>query len=192
MFRLIISCVLGIIVGIFLPEKINTAPIFTISLPILILSVGISLGNINLRELVRQNKKLILFPLISLSGSIIFSVLFAVLFGFEIQAALLTAGAMGFYSVPTVMVSAQLGAIPGTLVLVSNMLRESITILTAPILKRFLGSEAIIAVGGSTTMDTSLAMIKEVGGNKLVPIAILNGLILSLGVPLLTGFLINI
>ncbi len=99
---------------------------------------------------------------------------------------------MGFYSVPAIMVASKLGAVAGTVVLLSNMLREALTIILSPIIVKYLGKPALVAIGGSTSMDVSLAVIREVGGNSLVPLAIINGMILTIVVPLFVSLILSL
>lgn len=190
MIRLIGACLLGLIVGLFLPKGLNMNFIFSFILPILLLSVGMSLGSVNILNLIGKNRKYLLLPLFSLIGSIVFSFVYALLMKNGIKETVLAGSAMGFYSLPAIMVSTQVGVVAGTLLLITNMIREALTILLAPLISKIFGKYSIIAVGGATTMDVSLAIIKEVGGAELVPIAILNGLVLTLVVPFITSLFI--
>ena len=192
MTRLIVACLLGLLIGLFLPGNLNINLMFSLILPILLFSVGVSLGNINIMNLVTNNRKFLLLPIFSLIGSIVFSVIYALIMKNGIKETVLVGNAMGFYSLPAIMVSTQIGVVAGTTLLITNMIREAITILLAPLITKIFGKYSIIAVGGATTMDVSLAMIKEVGGSELVPLAILNGLVLTLGVPFITSLFINL
>lgn len=192
MTRLIVACILGIFAGLVLPDTIEINNLFTIILPILLFSVGMSLGNIDILGVVKANKKFLILPILSLLGSCLLSLIYALLLNRGIKESLLAGSAMGFYSLPAILVSTKYSVVAGTLVLLTNMIRESLTILFAPLIVRFFGKQAIVAVGGATTMDVSLAMIKEVCGSEYVPIAVLNGLLLTLGVPFLTSLFINI
>lgn len=192
MMRLIIACLLGLGIGLFLPETLNVNNLFSIILPILLFSVGLSLGNINILHLVRTNQRFLLLPLLSFLGSCVFVILYALLLGRDLKSTLLAGSAMGFYSLPAILVSTKYSALAGSLVLLTNMIRESITIIFAPLIVKFFGKQAIIAVGGATTMDVSLAMIKEVSGNDYVPVAILNGLLLTICVPFITSLFISL
>ena len=192
MTRLIVACLLGLLIGLFLPGNLNINLMFSLILPILLFNVGVSLGNINIMNLVTNNRKFLLLPIFSLIGSIVFSVIYALIMKNGIKETVLVGSAMGFYSLPAIMVSTQIGVVAGTTLLITNMIREAITILLAPLITKIFGKYSIIAVGGATTMDVSLVMIKEVGGSELVPLAILNGLVLTLGVPFITSLFINL
>lgn len=192
MIRLVIACLLGLLIGIFLPTNLNISWVFSLVLPVLLFSVGLSLGNFDIANLILRDKKYLLLPVFSFLGSCVFSGLFAVIKGGGVRETLLAGSAMGFYSLPAIMVSSKIGVVAGSLVLITNMLREAMTILLAPIIVRVFGKQSIVAVGGATTMDVSLAIIKEAGGESMVPIAVLNGLILTLGIPFVTSLLLNL
>lgn len=192
MTRLIITCLLGLGIGLFLPETIKIDGLFSLVLPILLFSVGLSLGNINIIHLVRTNRRFLLLPVLSFLGSCVLVILYALIFSRDLKGTLLAGSAMGFYSLPAILVSTKYSVLAGSLVLLTNMIRESITIVFAPMIVRLFGKQSIVAVGGATTMDVSLAMIKEVAGNEYVPIAILNGLLLTIGVPFITTLFINL
>jgi uncharacterized membrane protein YbjE (DUF340 family) len=155
-------------------------------------SVGFSLGEINLKELVTRNLKHIIFPFISVAGSILGALIDTAIAQQNLQYSILSSTAMGFYSLCALMVTNQLNTLAGTLVFTTNMLRELFTILLAPFIIKYFGENALIAVGGSTTMDTSLATIKETLGNEYIPIALINGAVLTILVPLLTRLILHI
>jgi uncharacterized membrane protein YbjE (DUF340 family) len=190
MYRLIVACLTGIGVGLLLPSTTNLDNYFQVLLPILIFSVGCSMGEFNIKENLTKSWKFVFFPIISLVGSIIGAYLCSQIFNVDTTLSVLSGGAMGFYSLPAVMVSSQVGAIAGTIVLVVNMLREGIAIIFAPVLKELFGRYSIIAVGGATTMDVSLSIVKETLGNNYVTLSIINGLILTIIVPFIMSVFI--
>lgn len=192
MKRLVIACLLGLLIGRFVPGSWTVDSAFGYVLPVLLFSVGVSLGNVDLRKLVAKNRWLWLLPVFSLVGSGVFSTAYALLVGKEVGEKVLAGSAMGYYSLPAVMVSAQVGVAAGTVLLITNMLREALTIVLAPVVIKLFGKHALVAVGGATTMDVSLAIIKEAGGEEMVPVAIVNGLVLTLGVPLVTMVIIKL
>jgi len=86
---------------------------------------------------------------------------------------------LGYYSLSSVLIGQLRGDELGIMALISNIFREVSTILFAPILVSLFGEMAIIASGGATTSDTSLPVIQ-----RYTVIAIFNGIVLSLLVPL--------
>ena len=73
----------------------------------------------------------------------------------------------------------------GTIALLSNIIREIITLLAAPLLVRYFGKLATISAGGATTMDTTLPIITRYSGQQFVILAIFHGFLVDLSVPFL-------
>ena len=76
--------------------------------------------------------------------------------------------------------------------LLSNIMREMTTLLCAPLLVRWFGNLAPIAVGGATTMDTTLPIITRCSGKDFVVVSIFHGFIVDFSVPLLVTFFCSI
>lgn len=192
MFRILFITVFGITIGLFLPITISLGTIQNVILTVLLFSVGLSIGKMNICDLLKKGLKLIWIPLFSLIGSCLAVSLYSLISGANVKELLLIGGAMGFYSLPAMMVSSQLSVSVGTTVLITNMLREAITIFLSPLVSKLFGKYSIIGLGGATTSDTTLAIMKEVGGGEIIPIALLNGLLLTIFVPLVTSLLLYI
>lgn len=193
MFLIAITFIGGMLGGYFLGfgEVIEITPVIAI----LLFLVGFSSGNDNelLSKGFSKNVKHYLFPLISLVGSIVGGLVVATLVqSIELQDALLVALGMGYYSVPSILVTTQVGVYAGSLLLVSNILREIIILIAAPLLVKVFGKSAPIAVGGATTMDVSLPLISKYSGKDYVLPSFINGFILTLSVPILISLIISI
>lgn len=192
MYRIIIVSVLGILMGLFLPDTIILGNTQNIILFVLLFSVGMSIGSMKIMDLLEKSLKLIWIPLFSIVGSCLAMLVYSLISGTNVRELMLVGSAMGFYSLPAIIVSSQLGVTLGTTVLITNMFREIITIFLSPVIGRLFGKYSIIGLGGATTSDTSLAVMKEVGGNEIVPIALINGLLLTIFVPLITSLILYI
>ncbi|MDH5533261.1 MAG: lysine exporter LysO family protein [Candidatus Pacebacteria bacterium] len=196
MFGLIIFFLVGIGLGHFIEplQGFDFSNIIFITVSLLVFLIGFSAGgNKEVFEKIKKDKlKTILIPMMSLVGSITAGLLISVIFSDlnYIRASLITAG-MGYYSLSSILVSAQLGAYMGTLVLMSNILRELIVLLFSPLLVKYFGKIAPIAAGGATTMDVTLPIITKSSGNDYMILAMINGLILSMTVPVVIGFLLT-
>ncbi|WP_286847453.1 lysine exporter LysO family protein, partial [Proteiniphilum sp. UBA5463] len=77
------------------------------------------------------------------------------------------------------------GAELGTIALLSNISREIITLLFAPLLVKYFGKLAPISAGGATTMDTTLPIIARFSGQSFVIVSIFHGFTVDLSVPFL-------
>ena len=98
----------------------------------------------------------------------------------------------GYYSLSTIFITQYKGAELGTIALVSNILRELIALLAAPLLVRYFGKLAPISVGGATTADTTLPIITRFCGKEFVIISIVHGITVDLSVPFLVTFFCTI
>jgi uncharacterized membrane protein YbjE (DUF340 family) len=105
----------------------------------------------------------------------------------------LTVGAgFAYYSLSSILISELHSAELGTVALLSNIMREFSVLVFAPWLVRYFGKLAPVCVGGATTMDSTLPVITKFSGTDYVVIALFNGMIIDLSVPLWIGFLLSI
>lgn len=98
----------------------------------------------------------------------------------------------GYYSLSSIIITEYKGAELGTIALLSNIMREIIALLVAPFLVRFFGRLAPIAVGGATTMDTTLPIITRYSGEKYIVVSIVHGCLLDFSVPFIVTLLCTI
>ena len=84
------------------------------------------------------------------------------------------------------------GAELGTVALLSNIAREILTLLCAPLMVRWFGNLAPISSGGATTMDTTLPIITQTAGQKYVIVSIFHGFVVDFSVPFLVTFFCSI
>ena len=80
----------------------------------------------------------------------------------------------------------------GTIALLSNIMREIITLLCTPLLVRWFGNLAPISAGGATTMDTTLPIITRCSGQQFVVVSIFHGFVTDFSVPFLVTFFCSI
>jgi uncharacterized membrane protein YbjE (DUF340 family) len=76
----------------------------------------------------------------------------------------------------------------GTIALLSNIIREIITLLVAPWMVKYFGKLAPISAGGATTMDTTFPIIVRNSGKDYAIVSIYHGFILDFSVPFLVTF----
>ena len=153
-----------------------TADLDAISLGVLctlIFFVGYGIGNDTtmLARFRSLSPGLALLPAVSILGSL---------------AEWLAAGScMGYYSISSVLITGYRGTELGTIALLSNIVREMIALLGAPLLVRLFGTLAPIAAAGATAMDTTLPVISRTCGPRLVPVSIYCGMATDFSVPFL-------
>lgn len=157
----------------------------------LMFCVGISIGHDpqtvqNFRSL---NPRLMLLPLCTILGTLSAAALFSLVFSHRTTPECMAIGSgFGYYSLSSIFITEYKGAELGTVALLSNIAREIITLLCAPLMVRWFGNLAPISSGGATTMDTTLPIITQSAGQKYVIVSIFHGFVVDFSVPFLVTF----
>lgn len=185
--------VIGVLLGRFveLPGFVTANDPTLYALYVLMFLVGISIGSDKkaLQALKQQNLKIILVPAATIAGTLAGSALISlVLQGRSLTDCLAVGSGFGYYSLSSIFITQYKGAELGTIALVSNIIRELITLLAAPLLVRYFGKLAPISVGGATTMDTTLPIITRYSGKEFVVVSIFHGISVDFCVPFLVTF----
>lgn len=98
----------------------------------------------------------------------------------------------GYYSLSSIMISEVRGELLGVTALLANIFREIITLLFTPLIAKYFGKIAPIAVGGATSMDTTLPIISKYVGSEYAIISIFSGTILTIAVPIIVAFFLSL
>lgn len=189
--------VAGVLLGRFfeVPELFTEGKVALYVLYVLMFLVGVSIGRDReiLKALRQQNLKIVLVPLATISGTFLGTALISgVMQGRSLTDCLAVGAGFGYYSLSSVFITQYKGAELGTIALVSNVLRELTALLAAPWLVRYFGRLAPIAVGGATSMDTTLPVITRYSGKEFVVVAMVHGMTVDFCVPFLVTFLCTI
>jgi len=189
--------VAGVLLGRFLevPELFTEGEVALYVLYVLMFLVGVSIGRDReiLKALRQQNLKIVLVPLATISGTFLGTALISgVMQGRSLTDCLAVGAGVGYYSLSSVFITQYKGAELGTIALVSNVLRELTALLAAPWLVRYFGRLAPIAVGGATSMDTTLPVITRYSGKEFVVVAMVHGMTVDFCVPFLVTFFCTI
>lgn len=184
---------LGTLCGMFhlLPSDLSQSNISFDALCALMFSVGISIGNDpqTLRNFRSLNPRLVLLPVATILGTLSAAALVSLILPHRSASECMAIGSgMGYYSLSSIFITQYKGPELGTLALLSNILREIMTLLCAPLLVRWFGNLAPISAGGATTMDTTLPIITRTAGQQFVIVSIFHGLITDFSVPFLVTF----
>ena len=150
--------------------------------------VGASIGSDpqTLQNFRTLNPRLVLLPLCTIFGTLVATSLVSLLLGQRSLTDCLAVGSgFAYYSLSSIFITEYRGAELGTIALLSNISRELITLLAAPLLVRWFGRLAPIAAGGATTMDTTLPVIARTSGNDLVVVSLFHGFVVDFSVPFL-------
>lgn len=191
----------GILVGHYdlIPSDVIPPDLSTFLLYILILQVGLGIGiSDNIGRLYKDiSFRTLLIPFGTIAGSLLFSILAALILGWiPVSDAMAVGSGLGYYSLSSVIITElkapaigmQLAATFGALGLLANIARELIALSCAPLFRRYFGKFGVIAAAGVTSADVLLPSIIRYSGKEMVPAAIINGVILEISVPLLVSF----
>ncbi len=186
---------IGVTISKLGPSFVFPSTIVSYILYGLMFSIGINIGSdrAQLNSLKTISWKTILLPMIitigSLTGAYVATLLFPSL---AIKDSLLIASGLGYYSLSSVLISTQYSSLIGTIALLSNVMRESSTLVLAPLLSKVGGGPAIIASAGATAMDVCLPSVQKYAGNRFVSPAFVSGFVLTLCVPFLVSLLLRL
>lgn len=183
----------GILLGFFglLPESLTGSGITMYALYALIFSVGFSVGNNPdiLKEFRRLNPRLALLPVMTVLGTLAATALLGLVLPHRTVAETMAVGSgFAYYSLSSVLITEYKGAELGTVALVSNIVREFITLVAAPLLVRWFGTLAAISSGGATTMDVTLPAVVRASGEKYTVLSMYHGFVVDFSVPFLVTF----
>ncbi len=183
----------GLLLGIFrwLPIQWFDSEYSFYVLCALMFSVGVSIGNdpTSFRQFRNINPRFMFLPLMTIAGT--FVGVLAVSFFFSnrsIFECLAVGSGFGYYSLSSILITQYKGIELGTIALLSNIMREIITLLLAPWMVKYFGKLSPISAGGATTMDTTFPIIVKNSGKEYAIISIYQGFIVDFTVPFLVTF----
>ena len=188
--------VVGIFLGIskMLPEQFLKTDFSMYALYGLMFLVGISIGADQKSWSVLRNMKIKIFlvPLGVIVGTLAGTAIASIFLpDLKLKEVLAVGAGFGYYSLSSLFITQISGETLGVIALLSNILREILTLLTTPLLVIYFGKLAGIASGGATSMDTTLPIITRYSGKEWSIIAVFNGVILTLLVPFLVTFILK-
>ena len=168
-------------------------PMIILSVMVVLVGLGLGAGD-NLHYMLRTfNWRMLLLPLCTIVGTLLFSALgVLVLRGFSLTDCLAVGSGFGYYSLSSIFITEYKGAELGTIALLANISREILTLLAAPLLVRWFGNLAPISAGGATTMDTTLPIITRTAGQQFVVVSIFHGFVADFSVPFLVTLFCSI
>lgn len=158
-----------------------------VALCLLMGCVGFSVGNRSetLRHFRQLNPRLALLPLATIVGTLAGCLVASLFVRHGVAESLSVGAGFGYYSLSSILITESHGAELGTVALLANIIRELYALLLTPLLVRWFGTLAPIAVGGATTADTTLPVIARYCGEALTPVSIYHGIAVDFSVPFL-------
>ena len=189
--------VLGALCGVYhlIPYDFTQSKLSFYALCALMFSVGVSVGNDaqTLRNFRSLNPRLIFLPVMTILGTLAGCAAVSLFLSHRSVTDCMAVGAgFGYYSLSSIFITEYKGPELGTIALLSNITREIITLLFAPLLVRWFGNLAPISAGGATTMDTTLPIITRYSGQSFVVVSIFHGFVVDFSVPFLVTLFCSI
>lgn len=182
--------IVGIVLGLnhILTEFLVTTNLSYYALCALMFCVGISIGNDKtaFKDFKQLNPRIVFLPVMTILGTL--AGCFVISFFLSersVTDCMAVGSGFGYYSLSSIFITQYKGAELGTIALLSNIMREVLTLLCAPMLVKWFGSLAPISAGGATTMDTTLPIITRCSGKQFAVISIFHGFVVDFSVPFL-------
>lgn len=185
--------VLGIVCGVmhWLPDLNAWGNVSFWTLCALLFCVGVTVGNNTalLKSFRQLDPRLMLLPLMTIVGTLSATAIAAMaLPGRSLTDCLAVGSGFGYYSLSSILITQYRGPELGTVALLTNIIREVITLLGAPLMVKYFGPLAPISSGGATTMDTTLPIITRCSGQDFVIVSLFHGFLVDFSVPFLVTF----
>lgn len=199
----VLMFIIGCVVGHYAEGELMLGHLSLYILYALMFQVGLSVGcSDNLKAVLHNIRpKMLLLPLATITGTLVFSALISLVIARWNLADCMAVGAgMGYYSLSSILITQlklptlgqQLAAELGTIALLSNIFRELLALVTAPLTRRLFGPYAPINAAGVTSVDVCLPAIGRVSGMEMIPVSLFHGMLLDMSVPLLVPLLCDL
>jgi uncharacterized membrane protein YbjE (DUF340 family) len=183
----------GLLLGVFrwFPAEMLNYNISFYVLCTLMFSVGVSIGNdpASVRQFRSLNPRLLFLPIMTIAGTLLGVLTVSFLLpNRSILDSMAVGSGFGYYSLSSILITEYKGIELGTIALLSNIIREIITLLFAPWMVRYFGKLSPISAGGATTMDTTFPIIVKYSGKEFAIVSIYHGFVIDFTVPFLVTF----
>ncbi|OBQ45904.1 lysine exporter LysO family protein [Halodesulfovibrio spirochaetisodalis] len=188
----IAGCLVGHMESV--PSWLLNDALSTYTLYALLFLVGMSIGfDSHCWQILRQlHLKVLLVPTAIVIGTAAGSVAaWCLIADMPLRDVFAVGAGFGYYSLSTVIITNMGDPILGSVALLSNIIREILTLLGTPLLVRFFGKLAPVASGGATAMDTTLPIIVKFTSERYGIIAVFSGMVLTVLVPFLVTFIMT-
>lgn len=198
MLSVAVSLVGGLLFGyLFLDTGVkDTLDLILMSaLDVMIFIAGIEIGSNRgiLKRICNVHSALLALaiPLAVACGSICGALLLGHIAGLSAYDSLLVGGGLGWYSFSSVVISAMYSTEIGTVAFLANMIREISGFFLIPLLVR-VHKFLALAPSGAATMDSGLPVVIKYTNLHVGMYSFINGLVLTLIVPVLISWLLSL
>jgi len=179
----------GILLGLFrwIPASWASSNMSFYVLCALMFSVGFSIGHQpdTIKQFRKIHSRVLFLPLTTIVGTFAGVLVVSIFFKHSAAELLAVGSGFGYYSLSGILITQYKGAELGTIALLTNIMREVLTLLFAPLMVRWFGKLAPIAAGGATTMDTTFPIIVRTSGKEFSIVSIYSGFVMDFSVPFL-------
>lgn len=181
---------IGLVHQIFLNPAL---PLYVLLVMVFFVGMGLGFSSDCWDILRRMHLRILLVPTASLIGTYLGVLAITPLLSeYTVPQALAAASGLGYYSLSSFIITGAGFPVLGSIALLSNIMREVSTLLLTPLLVRLLGPLAPICTAGSTSMDTCLPMILKNTNEAYGLVAIFNGTVLTILVPILVSTMLGL
>ncbi len=138
------------------------------------------------------NLRIFLVPLTTILGTAIgVAIVYLIIPDLSLKDAQAVGSGYGYYSLSSIIITETYSKALGVVALLSNVMREIITLLAAPIIAIYFGKIAPICSGGATSMDTTLPIITKASGKEYAIVSLFHGIVLTILVPFIVSLILS-
>jgi uncharacterized membrane protein YbjE (DUF340 family) len=186
----------GLILALFvdIPSTFISSNASSYALYFLMFLVGIGVGSDPkvLQVLRNMNIKIVLIPICVVLGTALgLALLYFIYPVYKFDEYMAIGAGYGYYSLSSIFITEIRGELLGVVALLSNIIREIITLLFTPIFYKYFGKLAPITSGGATAMDTTLPIITKFVGKEYAIVSVFSGVVLTILVPIIIPLILK-
>ncbi|HIW79117.1 MAG TPA: lysine exporter LysO family protein [Candidatus Bilophila faecipullorum] len=179
---------LGVLAGrldILSPDALGLAhEASNIAVYAMLAAVGLTLGfDVRAWRILRDLRGwVVLVPLVIVIGTFLGGLAAWSVLDMSLRDVMAVAAGFGYYSLSTMLINQLADVSLGSMALVSNMVRELVTLLFAPLMARVFGGLGPLSAAGAAS-DTCLPAIIRTSGERNTILGIFSGMVLTVAVP---------
>ncbi|WP_300686067.1 lysine exporter LysO family protein [uncultured Bilophila sp.] len=179
---------LGVLAGrldILSPDALGLAhEASNIAVYAMLAAVGLTLGfDVRAWRILRDLRGwVVLVPLVIVIGTFLGGLAAWSVRDMSLRDVMAVAAGFGYYSLSTMLINQLADVSLGSMALVSNMVRELVTLLFAPLMARVFGGLGPLSAAGAAS-DTCLPAIIRTSGERNTILGIFSGMVLTVAVP---------
>ncbi len=179
---------LGVLAGrldILSPDALGLAhEASNIAVYAMLAAVGLTLGfDVRAWRILRDLQgRGVLVPLVIVIGTFLGGLAAWSVLDMSLRDVMAVAAGFGYYSLSTMLINQLADVSLGSMALVSNMVRELVTLLFAPLMARVFGGLGPLSAAGAAS-DTCLPAIIRTSGERNTILGIFSGMVLTVAVP---------